>query len=249
MTKLSIVIPCFNERNTIETVIDAVSKSPVEEKEIIVVDDFSTDGTREFLNETLKDKIDLLLMQEKNMGKGAAIRRGFQAASGDMVIIQDADLEYDPQEFPKLIAPIVEGKADVVYGSRFANSGYRRVTSFWHYMGNRFLTACSNAFTDLNLTDMETCYKAFRTEVIQSLDLKEDRFGIEPEMTAKLAQIRGLNIYEVGITYHSRSYEEGKKIGWRDGFRALYCIIRYSPFFNGSRQDAAVTSRGQSLKE
>lgn len=249
MTKLSIVIPCFNERNTIETVLQAVAHAPVPEKEIIVVDDCSTDGTREFLTETLKDRVDQLILQEKNQGKGAAIRQGFQAATGDIVVIQDADLEYDPQEYPRLIQPILEGKADVVYGSRFVNSGQRRVTNFWHYMGNRFLTTFSNAFTDLNLTDMETCFKVFKREIIQSLDLKENRFGIEPEITGKLAQIRGLNIYEIGISYHGRSYKEGKKIGWKDGFRALFCIVRYSPFLNGHRQVEQITYRGQSLKE
>ena len=224
--KLSVVIPCYNEKTTIETIIDAVRNSPYNPKEIIVVDDCSTDGTREVLP-LLAHKIDKVLYHSVNRGKGAALRTGFREASGDVVIIQDADLEYDPTEYRKIIQPILDGKADVVYGSRFMGSEPHRVLYFWHRVGNGLLTLLSNMCTNLNLTDMETCYKAFRREIIQSIELREDRFGFEPEVSAKVAKKR-CRIYEVGISYSGRTYEEGKKIGWKDGVRALYCILKYS---------------------
>jgi glycosyltransferase involved in cell wall biosynthesis len=227
--KLSVVIPCFNEVATIERIIAAVRASPHPDKEIIVVDDGSSDGTREKISGELRPLIDQLVMHEKNQGKGAALRRGIRAATGDIVIIQDADLEYDPNEYPNLIAPIAEDRADVVYGSRFMGAAPHRVLYFWHRLGNGFLTLLSNMFTNLNLTDMETCYKAFRRSVIQSIEIEEDRFGFEPEITAKVSKL-GCRIYEVGISYYGRTYAEGKKIGYRDGFRAIYCIVKYNLF-------------------
>ena len=224
--KLSIIIPCYNEKNTIEEIINAVSNCPVIDKEIIVVDDFSTDGTRELLNKFQDIRI---AFHNKNMGKGAALRTGFKMATGDICIVQDADLEYDPQELPIVINPILEGKADVVFGSRFLSGRPHRVVYFWHSVGNGVLTLLSNFFTDLNLTDMETCYKAFRTEIIKSIKIRENRFGFEPEITAKISKMN-LRIYEVGISYYGRTYSEGKKIGWRDGFRAIYCILKYNLF-------------------
>jgi glycosyltransferase involved in cell wall biosynthesis len=221
-------MPCYNEIDTIETCIHAVLKSQWV-KELIIVDDGSTDGTREKLAVIDDERIHIYLHDE-NGGKGAALRTGFQKATADYVIVQDADLEYDPKDFDKLLTPLLEGKADVVYGSRFAGSDAHRVLYFWHMVGNKFLTLMSNAFTNLNLTDMETCYKCFRREIIQSIELRENRFGIEPELTGKIAAGRH-RVFEVGISYAGRTYEEGKKIGWRDGFRALYCIIRYSPRF------------------
>jgi len=226
---LSVVIPCYNEVQTIETILAAVEASDVEDKEIIIVDDASTDGTRDKLRSIEENKSAVVIYHERNQGKGAALRTGFARATGDVVVVQDADLEYDPREYPKLVEPIVQGRADVVFGSRFAGGQSHRVLYFWHYAANRMLTLTSNMFTNLNLTDMETCYKAFRREVIQSIDIKENRFGFEPEVTAKVARL-GCRIYEVGISYSGRTYAEGKKIGWRDGARAFWCIIRYNLF-------------------
>lgn len=225
--KLSIIIPCYNERSTIEAVIDAVRAAPGGEKEIIVVDDCSRDGSGELLEGPLRAKVDRVLRHPVNRGKGAALRTGIAHATGDIVIIQDADLEYDPQQYPLLIEPILQDKADVVYGSRFLGGGPHRVLYFWHRVGNGLLTLVSNMFTNLNLTDMETCYKVFRREIIQSIRIEEDRFGFEPEITAKIAKLR-CRIFEVGISYYGRTYEEGKKIGWRDGVRAMWCIARYN---------------------
>jgi glycosyltransferase involved in cell wall biosynthesis len=224
-----VVIPCFNEKPTIVALLKSVAAAPFR-KEIIVVDDGSTDGTRDVLDEHAP-AIDGVrtIFQPRNQGKGAALRRGFQEARGDIVIVQDADLEYDPNEIPKVIAPIVDGRADVVYGSRFLG-GPHRVLYFWHSVGNHLLTTLSNAVTDLNLTDMETCYKAFRREIIQSIAIEEDRFGFEPEVTAKLARKPGIRIYELPISYNGRRYDQGKKIGMKDGFRALYCLAKYGLF-------------------
>ncbi|MEC7248321.1 glycosyltransferase family 2 protein [Synechococcus sp. A15-60] len=224
--KLSIIIPCYNESSTILSLIAAVKQSPVKDREIIIVDDGSKDGTRDILGE-LSDPEVRVIFHKANQGKGAALRTGFQEATGDICIVQDADLEYDPQEFPVVIQPILEGKADVVFGSRFQSGRPHRVVYFWHRIGNGVLTLMSNFFTDLNLSDMETCYKAFRREVIQSINIRENRFGFEPEVTAKVAKMN-LRIYEVGISYYGRTYDEGKKIGWRDGFRAIYCILKYN---------------------
>jgi glycosyltransferase involved in cell wall biosynthesis len=226
---LSVVIPCFNEAATIADLIERVRRAPVPSKQIVVVDDGSTDGTREVLA-ALAEAPDLtLILHPRNQGKGAALATGFRAARGEICIVQDADLEYDPHEYPLVIGPIVDGKADVVFGSRFQGAAPHRVVYFWHRVGNGFLTLLSNMFTDLNLTDMETCYKAFRTEIIQSIPIREKRFGFEPEITAKVAK-RRCRIYEVGISYYGRTYEEGKKIGWKDGIRAVYCILKYNLF-------------------
>ena len=223
---LSVVIPCFNEAATILDLIERVRQAPVRSKQIIVVDDGSCDGTRELLA-GLRDSDLTVLLHERNQGKGAALATGFAAARGEICIVQDADLEYDPAEYPLVIGPIVDGRADVVFGSRFQGAAPHRVVYFWHRMGNGFLTLMSNMFTDLNLTDMETCYKAFRTEIIQSIPIREKRFGFEPEITAKLAR-RRCRIYEVGISYYGRTYDEGKKIGWKDGVRAVWCILKYN---------------------
>jgi len=226
---LSIVIPCYNEISTIDMILDAVEKSPYPDKEIIIVDDFSTDGTREKLANEIEasGRVSKVLYHDRNKGKGAALRLGFSEARGDVVIVQDADLEYDPQEYEKLVQPILDDKADVVYGSRFVGSDAHRVLYFWHRLGNSFLTLLSNMFTNLDLTDMETCYKVIKREHLQSITIEEDRFGFEPEITAKLAKTN-CRIFEVGISYNGRTYEEGKKIGWRDGVSAIRCILKYN---------------------
>jgi len=223
---LGVVMPCFNERATIKLIVDRVLASPLV-TELVIVDDGSTDGTRELLAEFADPRV-RVFEQHRNQGKGAALRRGFQEVTAEYVIVQDADLEYDPRDYAQMIAPLLEDKADVVYGSRFLGGRPHRVLYFWHSVGNKVLTLVSNMFTNLNLTDMETCYKAFRREVITSIDIEEDRFGFEPEITAKVAA-GGWRIYEVGISYAGRTYAEGKKIGWRDGVRALASIVRYSP--------------------
>ena len=225
--KLSVIIPCFNEKDTIEAIIRSVRAGPVQNVEIIVVDDCSTDGSRQLLQGAVGGLADIVLLHESNRGKGAALRTGSAAATGDIVVVQDADLEYSPEEYPILLEPILSGKADAVFGSRFMGGRPHRVVYFWHMVGNRFLTLLSNMFTNLNLTDMETGYKAIRAPIIKSIQLEEDRFGFEPEITAKLAQ-RRCRIYEVGISYNGRTYEEGKKISWRDGFRAIYAILKYN---------------------
>ncbi|HPC57480.1 MAG TPA: glycosyltransferase family 2 protein [Kiritimatiellia bacterium] len=229
MKKLSIVIPVYNEAATIRQIVDLVRSVDVGmDKELLLVDDCSRDGTREVLQEMARALPEVkALFHEVNRGKGAALRTGFAAATGDIVLIQDADLEYDPREYPRLLAPILDGHADVVYGSRFLGGGAHRVVFYWHYLGNKLLTTLSNMTTNLNLTDMEVCYKVFKREIIQEIPLQEDRFGFEVEITAKIAR-RKLKIYEVPISYYGRDYAEGKKIGWRDGFSALRCIVRYA---------------------
>jgi glycosyltransferase involved in cell wall biosynthesis len=225
-------MPCYNEKETVEECVAAVLQSSWV-REVIIVDDGSTDGTRDILSR-FKDERVRVILQPKNGGKGSALRTGFAAATSDFVIVQDADLEYDPSDYSKILGPLVAGKADVVYGSRFAGGEAHRVVYFWHMVGNKFLTLMSNMFTNLNLTDMETCYKCFRREIIQGIDLKENRFGIEPELTGKVATGKW-RVYEVGIGYDGRTYEEGKKIGWKDGVRALVCIVKYSPLFERRR--------------
>jgi len=224
---LSIIIPCYNELDTIEQVVQSVIDATGTDREIIVVDDRSTDGTRELLKQKVEGKLAHVIYQEKNQGKGAALRAGFAAATKDIVIVQDADFEYDPRDYPIMIEPILNGQADIVYGSRFKGNRPHRVLYFWHRMGNGLLTFTSNMFTNLNLTDMETGYKAFRREVIQSITIEEDRFGFEPEITAKIAR-GNYRIYEVGIGYFGRTYNEGKKIGWKDGLWAMWCILKYN---------------------
>ncbi len=226
---LSIIIPCYNEKGTILALLDRVLKAPLPagvDREVVVVDDFSVDGTRDALAAVSDTRVRVLL-HDRNRGKGAALRTGFAAATGGIVVVQDADLEYNPEEYAKLLKPILDGRADVVYGSRFITTGERRVLYYFHYMGNRFLTFASNVFTNMNLSDMETCYKMFRKEILDKIRIRENRFGFEPEITAKIAKLK-CRVYEVGISYSGRTYEEGKKIGFRDGLRALWCIVKYN---------------------
>lgn len=236
LLKLSVVIPAYNEEKTIGAILDRVREVQLPggmDKELIIVDDHSSDGTAAFIqaySETHSDGGIRFFKHERNLGKGAALRTGIQHAEGDFVVIQDADLEYDPNEYALLLQPLLDGHADVVYGSRYAGGKAHRILFFWHSFGNRFLTTLSNALTNLNLSDMETCYKMFRRDIIQSINLKENRFGFEPEVTAKVARIPNVRIYEVGISYYGRTFDEGKKIGWKDGFRAIYCILRYNLF-------------------
>ncbi len=249
--KLSVVMPIYNERNTLRSVIQRVLSVPLD-IELLCVDDGSSDGSTEILSELRAEHENLrFFLQPHNMGKGAALRRGIQEATGDFVIVQDADLEYDPQDYPTLLDPLTQGKADVVYGSRFLGSGPHRVLYFWHSVGNWILTLLSNCLTNINLSDMETCYKAFRREVIQSIPIEENRFGFEPEITVKVAK-RRLRIYEVGISYWGRTYEEGKKIGWKDGVRALWCLLKYSikepvKAVESTSQSAQIEERSQQL--
>jgi glycosyltransferase involved in cell wall biosynthesis len=224
---VSIVIPCYNEASTLEQVVDKVLSAPVAHMEVIVVDDGSTDGTAEVLREKVAPRVARVLFHERNRGKGAALRTGFAAATGEIVLVQDADLEYDPRDYPRLLQPILEDRADVVFGSRFSGGESHRVLYFWHSVMNKLLTLLSNMLTDLNMTDMEVCYKAFRRSVLERITIEEDRFGFEPEITAKVAKLR-CRIFEVGISYSGRTYEEGKKIGWRDGVRAIWCILKYN---------------------
>ena len=227
MPSLSVVIPCFNEAGTIEAVVEAVRANPIEQTELIVVDDGSTDGTLDVLRTKLEGRVDRLVCHDRNRGKGAALRSGFAVATGEIVLIQDADLEYDPRDYPRLLEPILDGRADVVFGSRFVGGQPHRVLYFWHYVLNHLLTTFSNMCTNLNLTDMETCYKAFRRELLTSFEIEESGFGFEPEFTAKVAKL-GCRIYEVGVSYSGRTYDEGKKIGWRDGLHAIWCIVKYN---------------------
>ncbi|MCA9247104.1 MAG: glycosyltransferase family 2 protein [Planctomycetales bacterium] len=225
--QLSVIIPVYNEAATLRAVVERVQRVPIA-KEIILVDDCSTDGSLDVLTELANESANVtVLRHDRNAGKGAALRSGFKLAQGEMVIVQDADLEYDPEDFPKLIAPILDGRADVVLGSRFIGGDSHRVLYYWHMVANKVLTTLSNMLTNVNLTDMECCYKLFRREVLERIEIEEDRFGFEPEIVAKVARL-GCRIYEVGIAYHGRTYEEGKKIGWRDGVRAVWCILKYN---------------------
>lgn len=225
--KLSIIIPCYNEIETITGIVKKIRAVDIEDSEIFVVDDASTDGTQKVLEKEVKPLVDKIIYHEKNMGKGAALRSGFKEATGDVVVVQDADLEYDPKYLPEMLKLIDDNKADAVFGSRFLGGNPHRVLYFWHYVGNKFLTLFSNMFTNINLTDMETCYKMVRREIIQGIDIEENRFGFEPEITAKIAK-GNHRIYEIGISYFGRTYSEGKKIGWKDGFRAIYAILKYN---------------------
>lgn len=230
--KFSVIIPVYNEKNTIDQLLDRVKKSTVLgwDKEIVVVEDFSTDGTREHLQNLAKTGEFTILFHEKNQGKGAALRTGIGAATGEYILVQDADLEYDPAEYPKLLDPVTRYGADVVYGSRFMGDSAHRVVYYWHYLGNQFLTTLSNMFSNLNLTDMETCYKVIKRSLFTTIQLQQNRFGFDPEITAKIAKIKGVKIFEVGISYNGRTYAEGKKITWKDGFRVIYCIVKYGLF-------------------
>jgi glycosyltransferase involved in cell wall biosynthesis len=233
INKLSIIIPAYNEANTIHRILDKIKEVQLIneiDKELIIINDCSSDDTKGAIHQYIENNPDLPITyfeHKINKGKGAALHTGIEMATGEVLVIQDADLEYDPQEYNDLLKPIVIDFADIVYGSRFMGSKPHRILFFWHTIGNKFLTFLSNMFTNLNLTDMETCYKMFRTNIIQGINLKENRFGFEPEVTAKISKIKGIRIYEVGISYYGRTYEEGKKIGWKDGVKALYCIIKY----------------------
>lgn len=226
---ISIIIPCFNEKNTIEILIDKINNVKEINKEIIIIDDCSTDGTREILKEKVLNKVQKIIYNETNNGKGYSVKKGIEICSGEIVIIQDADLEYDPKEYSKLIKPILNGQADVVYGSRFIGSEEKRILFFWHTVANKMLTMLSNMFSNLNLTDMETCYKVFRTDIVKKINLEEKRFGFDPEITAKIAKLKP-RIYEVGISYFGRTYEQGKKIRLKDAFIVFKCIVKYNLF-------------------